>query len=61
LEGGNYRNYNKSNVNECQIAEAGSDKFWEMACKGICYMWNVIYEIEGFPFRFSLIDRKKNS
>jgi len=41
--------------------EAGSDKFWEIAFKGICYVWNVIHEIEGFPIRFSVIDRKINS
>lgn len=38
--------------------EAGSDKFWERACKGICYVGIVIYEVERFPIRFSMIGRK---
>jgi len=41
--------------------EAGSDKFWERAYKGMCYVRIVMYEIEGFPIRFSMIDRKINS
>lgn len=41
--------------------EAGSDMFWERACKGICYVRIVIYEIERFPIRFLMIDRKINS
>jgi hypothetical protein len=63
------RSYLNHLVNEWQIAEyiicgtlrLGVTSFVERAYKGICYVRIVMYEIEGFPIIFLMIDRKINS